>query len=562
MSLKTRFLLLAAGLVILASVAAWNVFHRVTEAIIAQWGERVATIQVQYDSGRLLQPMEREIALAQQMADSRVLQRWAKEPGDAQRRAQAYAEMESFRRNFRDRSYFVALESNGAYYHNNADNAYAENPFRYHLREGRPADAWFYRLIEEGRDFHLNVNPDVELGVTKLWIDVLMRDESGEILGVVGTGMELEGFLEEIIDIEQPGITTMFVDYSGAIQLYRDRRLIDYASFVKPEGQKRTLDLLVDLPEDAAALESLMRELRDAPEQGPKVRTAFVTVEGKRQLAGVAYLPSIGWFEVTLLDLDTLMPLSSFTPVAVVFVLTLLVTLLVVYLALRHQLLAPMAALERAMAQVRDGHFTFSRLPLGRGEMGRLIQHFQAMADAIRNHTEQLEQRVRERTEELEHVASRDVLTGLINRRGMQALLEEVIERTRREGTTFGLLWLDLDRFKQINDTQGHAVGDRALQAVADVLHAELRPYDKASRWGGDEFLVLLSPCDADALDRIAERLRRGVEELEMAGESITVSIGACLAAPGESLDSLLQRADEALYRAKAEGRNAAHVVV
>ncbi|WP_163557280.1 sensor domain-containing diguanylate cyclase [Halomonas sp. NO4] len=562
MSLKTRFLLLAAGLVILASAAAWNVFHRVTEAIIAQWGERVAAIQVQYDSGRLLQPLEREIALAQQMADSRVLQRWAKEPDNPQRRAQAYAEMESFRRNFRDRSYFVALEANGAYYHNNAANDYAEDPFRYHLREGRPADAWFYRLIEEGRDFHLNVNPDVELGVTKLWIDVLMRDDSGEILGVVGTGMELEGFLAEIVDIEQPGITTMFVDYSGAIQLYRDRRLIDYASFVKPEGQKRTLDLLIDLPEDAAALDALMRELRDTPDQGPKVRTAFVTVEGERQLAGVAYLPSIGWFEVTLLDLGTLMPLSSFTPVAVVFVLTLLVTLLVFHLALRRQLLAPMAALERAMTRVREGDFTVTPLPRARGEMARLMQHFQAMAKAIGSHTEELEQRVRERTEELERVAIRDPLTGLMNRRGMQALLEEELERAQREASVFGLLWLDLDHFKQVNDTRGHAAGDHALKAVADVLRAGLRPYDKASRWGGDEFLVLLSPCDATVLDRIAERLRRDVAASVGDGSPITISIGACLGEPGERLEGLLKRADEALYRAKDEGRNAAHVVV
>ncbi|TFH86769.1 sensor domain-containing diguanylate cyclase [Billgrantia azerbaijanica] len=561
MSLKTRFLLLAAGLVILASVAAWNVFHRITEAIIEQWGERVVAIQVQYDSGRLLQPLEREIALARQMADSTLLRRWAKAPDDPRRRAQAYAEMESFRRNFRDNSYFVALRENQAYYHNNAANDYVADPFRYRLREGRPADAWFFRLIEEGRDFHLNVNPDVELGVTKLWIDVLMRDANGEILGVVGTGMELEGFLEEIVDIEQPGITTLFADYNGAIQLYRDRRLIDYASFVKPEGQKRTLDLLIDLPEDAAALEALMHELRDAPEQGPRVRTQFVTVEGQRHLAGVAFLPTIGWFEVTLLDLDALMPLASFTPVAVVFVLTLLVTLLVFHLALRRQLLAPMAALEQAMARVRDGDFAPVRLPRGRGEMARLIQHFQAMAEAIRTHTEELEERVRERTEELERMARRDPLTGLMNRRGMQAQLEEAVERARREETPFGLLWLDLDHFKQVNDTQGHAAGDHALEAVAEVLRAGLRPYDKASRWGGDEFLVLLSPCDADALDRIAERLRGAVAASVGEEAPITISIGACLAGPGESLASLLQRADEALYQAKAQGRNAARVM-
>lgn len=562
MSLKTRFLLLAAALVLLASAAAWTVFHRITEGIIEQWGERIATIQVQYDSSRLLQPLEREIALARQMADSLVLKRWAVDPDDPLLKSQAFAEMESFRRNFRDESYFVALRGSGAYYHNNADNEFSADPFRYNLRPDRPADAWFYRLIKEGRDFHLNVNPDVELGVTKLWIDVLMRDASGEILGVIGTGMELEGFLEEIIDIDQPGITTLFVDYNGAIQLYRDRRLIDYASFIKPEGQKRTLDLLVDLPGDAEALMATMETLRDTPDQGPRVMTQFVTVEGKRHLAGVAFLPSIGWFEVTLLDLGVLMPLSSFTPVAVVFVLTLLVTLLLFHLVLRRQILAPVTALESAMARVTEGDLSPAPLPSGRGEMGRLIAHFRSMAEAIRLNTRELEQRVRERTEELERLASRDVLTGLMNRRGMQLRLEEEVERARREASPFGLIWLDLDHFKRVNDSLGHAAGDQALTAVAEVLQDALRPYDQAARWGGDEFLVLLSPCDEDNLRRVAERLRCNVKTQVGRESSITISIGACLSMPGESLDAMLQRADEALYHAKDEGRNAARVLV
>ncbi|MDI5920351.1 diguanylate cyclase [Halomonas sp. LR5S13] len=562
MSLKTRFLLLAACLVLVASAAAWTVFHRITEGIIEHWGERVAAIQVQYDSGRLLQPLEREIALARQMADSIVLQRWARDPDDPALEAQAFAEMESFRRNFSDNSYFVALTKNGGYYHNNAANEFAQARQRYRLRPDRPSDAWFYRLIEEERDFHLNVNPDVELGVTKLWIDVLMRDGDGEILGVVGTGMELEAFLREIVDIQQPGITTLFVDYNGAIQLYRDRRLIDYASFVKPEGQKRTLDLLVDLPRDAEALSDMMRELRDAPDQQPSVRTEFVTVEGKRHLAGLAFLPALGWFEVTLLDLDALMPLDGFTPVAVVFVLTLLVTLLVFHLALRRQLLAPIAALEAAMQRVKEGGMPPSELPRGRGEMGRLMHHFHSMGEAIQRHTRDLEERVRERTQELEAVAIRDVLTGLMNRRGMQQWLEEQILRASREGSHFGLIWLDLDRFKELNDGLGHAAGDQALIRVAEALRYGLRPYDRASRWGGDEFLVLLSPCDESTLTRVAERLRQAVASIEVEGRAVTISVGACLAVPGEDLDSLLKRADEALYQAKAEGRNRARVAV
>lgn len=246
MSLKTRFLLLAAALMVLASLASWLVFESISQRVIEGWGRRMAQVQVRYDSARLLQPLEREIALARQMAQSNVLRRWASEaqPTPALH-AEALAEMESYRRNFMDRNYFFARVDNGDYYHNNAQNEYATQPLRYRLHPGQPADVWFYQLVRERRDFHLNINPDEVLDVTKLWIDMLVRD--GErVVGVLGTGIELGAFLHSVVDIGQPGITSLFVDQHGAIQLSRDQKLIDFASFVKPEGQKNTLALLLD----------------------------------------------------------------------------------------------------------------------------------------------------------------------------------------------------------------------------------------------------------------------------------------------------------------------------
>jgi len=556
LSLKMRFLLLAAALMLGASLLAWFSFQFMAERIVEQWGRRVAEVQVQYDSARLLQPLEREIALAHQLANSQVLRRWAENTEDPALKAQALNEMESFRRNFNDRNYFVALRESGAYYHNNADDDFGADPLRYHLRENRPADAWFYQLIEEGRDFHLNVNPDVELGITQLWIDVLMRDAAGEILGVVGTGIELENILDQIIDIDQRGITTLFADVNGAIQLYRDPRFIDFASFVKPEGKKRTLDLLFDLSSDGERVMERMRRLRDTPLEQPSVITDFVTVDGKRHLAGIAYLASIGWFEVTLLDLDEVMPVASFVPALGLLIAFLLVALLLFYWALHRQLLHPMASLRQAMGALREGRREVA-LPRGSGEMGQLIRHFGDMADEVTRHTEALEAKVRERTEELERLARVDVLTGLLNRRGMSLLLAEQTAHAVRNGQAYGLIWLDLDRFKEINDSAGHAAGDQALCEVARVLEAGLRCYDHAARWGGDEFLVLLTPCEADDLMSIATRLRLEIARQASYSEgNVTVSVGACLVQPGETLESALQRADDALYNAKESGRD------
>ena len=151
MNLRTRFLLLISALILVGSVVAWAVFHHVARQIVMQWGQRVAEIQVRYDRARLLQPLEREIALARQMADSLVLKRWARSPEDPALEAEAVREMENFRRNFSSGNYFVALRGSGAYYHNNAEDEFAGRQLRYHLVPAKPADAWFYKLIEVAR---------------------------------------------------------------------------------------------------------------------------------------------------------------------------------------------------------------------------------------------------------------------------------------------------------------------------------------------------------------------------------------------------------------------------
>lgn len=555
MSLKYRFILITASLILVSTLIALLTFYRSATDIIDLWGQRIAEIQVRYDSARLSRPLEREIALAQQLASSLVLQRWSEKQNDPELTQQAELEMESYRQSFRDNNFFVAFVDNGAYYHNNAANEYQGELLRYTLNPDDPKDAWFYQLVETGRDFHLNVNPDPELGVTMLWIDVLIRNPEGEILGVVGAGLELERFLRDIVDIGQPGITSLFIDGTGAIQLYRQQTLIDFASLVKPEGQKNTLDLLLDTEADRQAVRQHMETLRQ-PGQS-QVETVFVSRDGIRHLLGIAYLPNLDWFEVTLIDLQQLMPIEPFLPIIALVALLLVASLVVIYLLLNHWFLRPMQQLTSAMQALRDGHYQPENLPKGQGEVGQLIRFFGEMALAIRRHTDELEDRVRERTQQLETLTRIDPLTNLFNRRGLTDIINTGLDRARRSNTSLGILWIDLDHFKALNDSQGHAVGDQALIEIADVLHENLRAYDQAARWGGDEFLIVMADCDANTLTQLGERIRLAVEEdMQKKGWPITVSIGGYLTRPADSVDSLLNQADQAMYHAKQGGRN------
>jgi len=542
---------------IIASVASWLAYRELSDDIIERWGQQVAEIQVRYDSARLLQSLEREIGLARQMADSSTLVNWATSPEDKALQSDAIREMESFRSNFRDNSYFVALRDSRRYYYNNANNEFANDQFRYILDPDKPEDAWFFQLIEEGRNFHLNVNPDTELGVTKLWIDVLMRDEEDRIVGMVGTGLDLDAFLQDIVDIDQEGITTLFVDYNGAIQLYRDRNYIDFASIIKPEGQKSTVDLLFDNPEDKQKVLGMLQLLKNRGGATGAVESSFVTVDGRKHLAGVAFLPAIGWFEITLLDLETLLPRSYLWPLVAVFLTSLLVTLILFHLIIRSRILKPLVSLESAVEKVRGGSFALPHLEKPDNEIGRLASHFETMTDTLEHSTRELERKVAQRTDELNRLARVDALTGLKNRRGLDEALDEEIQLAKRQNTGFGLIWLDIDHFKAINDELGHQAGDDILCRVALWLKAGVRPYDHPGRWGGDEFVVVLSPCDEDTLCQIAARIRETIERDSIrTGTPVTVSVGGYLCQPGDDVDTILRQADQALYRVKQQGRN------
>ncbi len=162
-----------------------------------------------------------------------------------------------------------------------------------------------------------------------------------------------------------------------------------------------------------------------------------------------------------------------------------------------------------------------------------------------------------ERFTALSRLALTDPVTALANRRGGEEALAREVARARRTGAPLSLVLLDIDRFKNVNDKAGHAVGDRVLRGISDILSASQRGSDLAMRWGGEEFLVLLPDVGLAGARIFAERVRENVQNLDVADAGrITVSAGVSELAAEEDPAVALARADANLYRAKAAGRN------
>ncbi len=170
------------------------------------------------------------------------------------------------------------------------------------------------------------------------------------------------------------------------------------------------------------------------------------------------------------------------------------------------------------------------------------------------------------RIEDLQREAMLDPLTGIGNRRMIQSRLMTILDEWEKRNLPFGVLIVDIDHFKKVNDAYGHDTGDQVLKMVTGSLSSGLRSYDYIGRWGGAEFLALVADVDEERLRSIAERMRMLVEcsviypdyNHRQASHSIsvTVSLGGAIMKPGETLDTLIKSADRKLYECKANGRN------
>jgi len=574
MSLNFRFFLASLCLIFASFAATWPSVSSLAEGIIEEWAVRYAEKQVLYDRERTLQPIIRELALAHQFAKSAALIRFARQPYDPSLRKKALQEMENFRFDFLEMNYFVALYKTGEYFHNDANNRFQGRQLRYVLSQKDPADAWFYQQIKQKRNIHVNVNWDDKLDATKLWTNVLLKDGK-DVLGIVGTGLNLKGVLERMVQRVDPGVTNIFVDHIGAIQLYHDSNLINFSSFTQPTKDLHRVDDLIDTDADRAILKQSMQ---NANKNADSVISQYIQVEGKRSLLAVAYLPEIDWYAITLIDLEKLLPISRFSGIFIIYGVTLIIFMVLINIALRMIIMRPLEQLNKAIDQLKQGQAVSDNLK-SHGEIGLLIRHFKEMAAKVTASQSHLEQQVKERTQELEIATRTDPLTHLLNRRGMMEILEE---RMNPPWQGFSLILLDLDFFKEINDQHGHCHGDNVLTTVARILkkHVDISGIGTSARWGGDELLACVSLDQAPQLLALAESIRleiaqtnprhdytaihdhstinstQSLTDTPLTDIPLTVSIGVYVVRRTDDLAEAIHNTDKALYQAKSDGRN------
>jgi diguanylate cyclase len=193
-------------------------------------------------------------------------------------------------------------------------------------------------------------------------------------------------------------------------------------------------------------------------------------------------------------------------------------------------------------------------------------QSMQLSLQTMRNNMDESQQEINELRSKLDQITAEaltDPLTGLANRKGFAIAFEKTLELNKADNSSISLIMVDIDHFKKVNDTHGHLVGDKVIKYVADTLTKQIRDQDTASRFGGEEYAVLLPNTSLNAAQAIAETIRKKIEIAKLRRTNtqepigqITVSSGIASLQANEPLDSLIDRADTALYISKQNGRN------
>ncbi len=170
---------------------------------------------------------------------------------------------------------------------------------------------------------------------------------------------------------------------------------------------------------------------------------------------------------------------------------------------------------------------------------------------------EEAQKKIEEKNKELEKLATTDKLTNLYNRRKIEELLEIEINRSERFGHCFGLAIVDIDKFKEVNDTHGHQTGDKVLEEVANILNTNRRKTDFVGRYGGEEFVIICPESSLEGVLKLMKTFKEKISTYEFYKvKNKTASFGVTISQKDDTIESILKRADEALYKAKENGRN------
>jgi len=398
-SMKYQIIKIIIITYIITSLASFSLIYFTLDNKIEELGTRFSVQYLLKEKNRITTPIEREIVLAQKLADTPTIKKWAQNEDDESLKKRAIAELESYRKHFRDKSYFFIIDESANYYFNNKQDEFENNQYRYSLDKANEKDKWYFTTMKKVDDYTLNVNYDRALNTTKLWIDAIVYSNQGKKIGMAGTGLTLDRFLDNFLKSDSSYITPIMFDKNGFVQAYKDEEYIKLsaitASLSKKEN-KTIFDLLNT--EEEKKIKDKMDKLKV---QSNQVGTVDLEVNGNKRIAALSFIPSLDWYIMIFLDTSEIFSIWDFAPTILILVTSLLLLVVAIVYFINRIVINPINRLTGYTEVIADGNYSKSIDIDSKNEIGKLAESFNKMRRTIRKHTNNLENMVKKRTEEL-----------------------------------------------------------------------------------------------------------------------------------------------------------------
>ena len=394
--------------------------------------------------------------------------------------------------------------------------------------------------IAEGQEIIGEAAYDPVLQNRVILIADAIRAPGGEVIGILGAKLSLEAMDRVLTAYSETGTRETYL--------------------VNKQGKVLASPHLFSTPSRDVYLEhASATNLYDHPDKP----VTYASYKGATVIGTLKVVPFLKWGVVAEMDKTrAFAQIETLQRMTLVLVGGLLIGIGLCAYWLGQTIVRPLRRLTRGADQVAAGDLEVDLPVYTQSEVGYLTQVFNHMVARLRRSRRELDSvnaELQAKNRELHQLSITDELTGLNNRKHLMETLGGEITRSKRNGHTFALLVVDIDHFKRINDTFGHQKGDEVLRRLGDVFRAAIRSCDYVARYGGEEFIVMLPEVGAAGGLEVAERIREQVsrKRINPKGDRITVSVGmAMFPEHGDSPEELFQQADQALYAAKAAGRN------
>ncbi|MBF0176207.1 MAG: response regulator [Magnetococcales bacterium] len=388
------FLVVFLGAGFIASLAMRHLMVREAHVL----GNVLAQRHVLWHREKIMGAVQREVAIARQMAGSLTLQHWARHEDDPEAIAAAQAELSLFRENFRAHSFFLGLASSRHFYFSDNKTEKVTLKVVNTLDPEAKDDIWYFASMQSAAPFNLNVDHNDKLDVTNLWINYTMQAGS-ERLGVVGTGVPLTDFVQLFTQAETSGVVGMLVDEKGAIQAHKNTLLIDRNAFADANGSEvRGVFSLLASKAERDALKETMTQLQQ-DKLGAKVIT--LTLDDREQLVAIAWLEPLRWYSIAFLDPTSVIPAQDAKLFWLALVISFVVAAGMLILGQNHMIIRPLLRLTEGAKAMACGLYDTRVEVTSHDELGVLTQAFNNMSSVIANSTRTLLKEVDENSEEL-----------------------------------------------------------------------------------------------------------------------------------------------------------------